>query len=210
MSDRKRRQRSIDPDRSHDRRLPRIAVSQIKQYEPDPRWFVHSPGGIHGLGHETRVLIWTQILAEMVRSEGLSVDAEVLGWAAAVHDTQRWDDGDDPDHGTRAADWLAKDPRILPPAIPLEQVLYLCRWHVPPDHWAPEMTTELRIFKDADALDRWRISDLNPSFLRTASAQKLLLPSYALYAQTADIHRSEHAFLSILEAAQALDILAED
>lgn len=189
--------------------LPRVTVSQVRQYEPDTHWFVQSASGIHGLGHEARVLIWTQILAEMVRQEGSSIDAAVLGWAAAVHDTQRWDDGDDPDHGTRAANWLADHPRIIPPNVSLEQVIYLCRWHVPPDHLVPDMTMELRVFKDADALDRWRISDLNPSFLRTVSAQKLLRPSYALWTETTSVSGNEQVFTRILGVAQRLGILAD-
>jgi hypothetical protein len=209
MSNQKRtRSHSVDPARGRDSNLPRITESQIRQYEPNLRWFIRSGGGIHGLGHETRVLIWSQVLAEMVRQEGLSVDAAVVGWAAAVHDTRRWDDGDDPDHGTRAADWLANHPNSLPPTVPMVQVQYLCRWHVPPDHMVPEMTTELRVFKDADALDRWRIGDLNPSFLRTASARKLLLPSHALWTATASMSGAEQAFTDILAAAQALGILA--
>ena len=184
-------------------------MSQVRQYEPDPRWFVQSASGIHGLGHETRVLIWTQILAEMARQAGSSIDDAVLGWAAAVHDTQRWDDGDDPDHGRRAASWLADHRSVVPPNVSLERVIYLCRWHVPPDHLAHDMTMELRVFKDADALDRWRISDLNPSFLRTASAQKLLRPSQALWTETASACSSEKVFTRILRVAQRLGILAD-
>ncbi|MBP7937770.1 MAG: hypothetical protein KA354_24285 [Phycisphaerae bacterium] len=86
---------------------------------------------------------------------------------------------------------------------------YLCRWHVPPDHLAPEMTAELRVFKDADALDRWRISDLNPSFLRTASAQKLLRASYVLWTETTRMSNPDQAFTCVLAAAQALGTLAD-
>ena len=44
----------------------------------------------------------------------MSVDADALGWATAVHDAQRWDDGIDPDHGARAADWIDTNRRLLP------------------------------------------------------------------------------------------------
>ena len=40
---------------------------------------------------------------------------------------------------------------------------------------------ELMVFKDADALDRWRIGDLDPSSLRTESARALLEISYRLW-----------------------------
>ncbi len=54
-----------------------------------------------------------------------------------------------------------------------EQVAYVCRWHVTPDCSVPDMTPKLRVFKDADALDRWCIGDVDPSFLRTGSAHRL-------------------------------------
>ncbi len=38
-------------------------------------------------------------------------------------------------------------------------------------------------FKDADGLDRVRLGDLNPDYLRTASAPRLLLVAYQLYCQ---------------------------
>jgi hypothetical protein len=201
---------SADPSPRAGLGLPRITTGHIRGFAIDPRWFRRRPAGIHGLGHEIRVLIWTQLLAEMVGREGLSADAAVVGWAAAVHDTQRVDDGDDRGHGTRAADWLAAHSDILPPTVPIARVLYLCRWHVPPDPDAPEMTPELQVFKDADALDRWRIYDLDPSRLRTVAARQLLRPSQALWAATADVFDPKDAFARILAAAEALGIIASD
>jgi uncharacterized protein len=184
-------------------------VSRIQRHEPDPRWFVRRPEGIHGLAHETRVLVWTQVLADMVRNEGLVVDPIVLGWAAAIHDTQRWSDGDDLDHGARAASWLLEHSGLLPASVPLHRVTYLCRWHVPPDHLAPEMTPELCVFKDADALDRWRIGDLDPSRLRTESSRLLLSASHALWMATRDLSKPDQMFLAVQRAAMKLGILRE-
>jgi len=39
------------------------------------------------------------------------------------------------------------------------------------------------IFKDADGLDRVRLGDLNPDYLRTASAPRLLLVAHQIYFQ---------------------------
>lgn len=64
-----------------------VPAAQIRRFEPRPNWFARGPDGIHGLVHEARVLIWTQVLAAAVADEGLRVDADVLGWAAAIHDT---------------------------------------------------------------------------------------------------------------------------
>jgi hypothetical protein len=93
-----------------------VPASQIQRFEPRPEWFHSCLGGIHGLAHETRVLIWTQVISAMATDEGLIVDPDVLGWAAAIHDTQRWDEGVDSEHGTRAADWIEDRPDLLPSA----------------------------------------------------------------------------------------------
>ena len=184
-----------------------VSVDRIRRHEPDPCWFVQPPDGIHGVAHEARVLVWTQVLADMTRDEGLSADPVVLGWAAAIHDTQRWDDGDDPDHGSRAERWLLDRPDLLPASVPIDRVAYLCRWHVPLDGLARQMTPELCVFKDADALDRWRIGDLDPSRLRTKSAQYLLPASYTLWKETQDVSDSDQVFSTVQRVAVKLGIL---
>jgi hypothetical protein len=158
-----------------------VSASRIRRFEPNVEWFARGPGGIHGIVHEARVLVWSQVLASIEAGEELNVDCDVLGWAAAVHDTQRQSDGIDPQHGWRAAEWIRRQPELIPASVPLERVAYLCRWHVPPDDRAPEMTDELRVFKDADALDRWRIHDLDPRFLRTKAAHRFLEASRELW-----------------------------
>ena len=56
------------------------------------------------------------------------------------------------------------------------------------------MTPELKLLNDADALDRWRIHDLGPTYLHTKAAERLLDASYALweathgFVLTAEIH----------------------
>jgi hypothetical protein len=201
---------SWDEASSPDDPAPRILTSRIRRFEPQPIWFAHGADGIHGLAHETRVLIWGQVLAEMVREEGMSVDADMLGWAAALHDTQRWDDGMDPDHGGRAAEWIVANEHLLPPSVPVERVAFLCRWHVPPDHRTPELTDELKVFKDADALDRWRINDLDPRFLRTQAATRLLEASRELWERTRHLTDERTAFSEVVRTATALGILVDD
>lgn len=143
----------------------------------------------------------------MAAEEGLDVNADVLGWAAAVHDTQRHDDGADPQHGDRAADWIKARPELLPASAPLDRVAYLCRWHVPSDERAPELNDELKMFKDADALDRWRIGDLDRTRLRLAPSTRLLDASYALWSATVEMDDSPQAVSGIVKAATALGIL---
>jgi hypothetical protein len=184
-----------------------VSATRIRRFEPKPEWYERGADGIHGIVHEARVLVWSQVLAAMVAGEGLSVDPDVLGWAAAVHDTQRQDEGKDAEHGSRAAAWIAQRRELIPASVPLERVAYLCRWHVPPDDQAPEMTDELRVFKDADALDRWRIHDLDPSLLRTKAAHELLDASYELCWLTANLSNSTQACEKVVSAAVKIGIL---
>ena len=185
-----------------------ITGTRLRRFAPQLDWFAHKPEGIHGLGHETRVLIWSHVLTSMVRDEDLKVDGNVLGWAAAVHDTQRWNDGIDAGHGARAADWILERPRLLPSSVPLDEVAYVCRWHVPNDESAPEITPELKVFKDADALDRWRIDDLDPAFLRTRAARQLLDASYNLWEATHGFVHATEMFEQIIDVALEQGLVA--
>ncbi len=190
----------VSPRQEHDS----ISTSRLHRFKPNPDWFAKEPHGIHGIGHEARVVIWGQVLSVLVADEGMTVDADAIGWAAAIHDTQRWDDGGDPGHGARAAKWIRKNPRILPREVNLETVAYLCKWHFPSDHMAPEMTPELMVFKDADALDRWRIGDLDSRYFRTAAAGTLLTESEALWRATCDCLDPNAMFSRVTSAFDAL------
>ena len=186
-----------------------VIATRLRGFAPQPGWFIRKPEGIHGLGHETRVLIWSQVLTSMVRDEDLKVDGNVLGWAAAVHDTQRWNDGIDAGHGARAADWILERPHLIPAPVSLDRIAYICRWHVPNDGDAPEMTPELRVFKDADALDRWRIDDLDLAYLRINAAKQLLDASYALWEDTHGFIDATEMFDQIIDVARTQGLVVD-
>jgi hypothetical protein len=93
---------------------------------------------------------------------------EPVVWAAACHDLRRHDDGSDPHHGFRAGDWVRETLPLLlrmPPQA-LELIASACDWHVCADHKARFVHPVLWFLKDADGLDRARLYDLDPSFLR--------------------------------------------
>ncbi len=69
------------------------------------------------------------------------------------------------------------------------------------DERAPEVTPELRLFDDADALDRWRIDDLDPPYLRTNAARRLLDASYGLWEATYGIEHASEMFEGIIDVA---------
>jgi uncharacterized protein len=161
-------------------------------------------------------LVWQELLARLVLADGqaLDLDQEALRWAAAVHDTQRIADGLDLPHGRRAAAWV-KRKRTLRNALPartLHTLVYLCEWHVPPDDAVPTMTPELAVFKDADGLDRVRLSDLNLMYLRWDYSRKLLAPLADALFRASFIKEwfGEEPFDCVLDAAEALGLLGRE
>ena len=193
-------------------RLP--ARSLLERYRPPTKWFVRPNhiGGIHGLAHETRVLIWQELLARLVVADGQILDQEALRWAAVIHDTQRVEDGLDLPHGRRAAAWVKRKRIFRIPAHTLDTLVYLCAWHVPDDAAAPTMTTELAVFKDADGLDRVRIGDLKPKYLRWDCSRELLLPlARPLFmASFARAWAGSEPFDCVLDAAETLGLLGRE
>ncbi len=150
--------------------------SFFEPYRPLRHWFLRPDeiGNIHGITHEARVMIWQEVLSRLLIRDGMTLDQEALRWAAATHDTQRIADGTDFPHGERAAAWVERAFKHRLPEYSLETVVYLNTWHVPPDSSAPAMTPELAVFKDADSLDRVRLYDLDPQFLRWDYSKTLL------------------------------------
>ncbi len=69
-----------------------------------------------------------------------------------------------------------------------ENLLYCCTMHDAADEEIGSLTPELKCLKDADGLDRVRINDLDPKFLRTEFARSLVDPAWTLFraTQTAD------------------------
>jgi hypothetical protein len=65
------------------------------------------------------------------------------------------------------------------------------------------------VFKDADALDRWRIDDLDANYLRTTAATKLLDASYALWEATRGFDHATELFEQILEVASAQGLITD-
>lgn len=110
---------------------------------------------------------------------------EDLRWAADLHDIGRIDDGKDSGHGARAADWIlanltADHAETGAFNRDIDHIAELCRWHEPRDQRIPRLSLELMILKDADALDRARLGDLDPGRLRLASAHRLVAPAARL------------------------------
>ncbi len=160
---------------------------ELDRYEPRIEWFRHNAFGIHGIVHVTRVLVWADRLGRCLLEEGLAVDLEVVRWAAVLHDVGRLDDGRDTRHGERSAQWVAANRAAVCAGLgdtALSVVQYCCTWHVQSDSAAPAMSNELACLKDADGLERVRLSDLNAAYLRTAHARRLIPDAQRLFLAT--------------------------
>lgn len=158
-------------------------ASQLDRYVPERGWFDRQRpedyAGTHGIGHITRVLVWSACIAERIR---VSLRREELLWAAGLHDIKRWSDGRDRNHGRRAAEWVLSEFAVARPeltaGLDLDLIASLCMYHVVNDEHIPsgEWSVELKILKDADGLERVRIRDLDARRLRLRDISPRLEP----------------------------------
>ena len=138
----------------------------------------------HGKLHSARVLLMALMIAEM---KGLPKSSKrVLAEAAIYHDSQRYHDGEDTEHGFLSADYYRGDVYDIDPLVE-----FIIEYHCRPDEEGYQAIQNTRalsrrrtksrqlfdIFKDADALDRVRfgLQDLDINQLRTPEAKSLPL-----------------------------------
>lgn len=145
---------------------------------------------LHGENHTKRVLFHSLILAEM---EELPPEwRPLLKKIALYHDIGRVNDGVDDDHGVRGYEKVV-ELNLLKKFTneDKETIRYVIENHCLDDDKVIEIAkyetkdeekakTLLEILKDADALDRVRLKDLDPKFLRTGSAMELILAAQQL------------------------------
>ncbi len=133
----------------------------------------------HTKSHCTRVLLYALMIAkEMNLSQELR---DALGAAAAFHDSRRHDDWFDVGHGQRAADYYREYCSNFPLTFD-ERVYLVMAYHDLDDSLGEQALAKndqgillYRVFKDSDALDRYRVSPeaLDLNYLRTNEAKKL-------------------------------------
>lgn len=136
---------------------------------------------VHGSGHINRVLIMSALIASQEDLPELLLRQYLM--VASYHDVGRYFDGLDLEHGSRSAEQLEELTGYKG-----EQLLEMqgaVAAHSQPDQRMEEMLSDYapsdmdrarylaRLLKDADNLDRVRLGDLNPSFLRHESAKSL-------------------------------------
>lgn len=123
--------------------------------------------GIHGAGHWGRVAFHGRYLAR-----ALGVPTLVPQLFALLHDSQRHDDGHDPDHGSRAAGFvrrLQRDGALDLSSDDLGFLMLACEGHSEGRREAP---LPIQVCWDADRLDLGRVGiRLDPLRLCTAPAR---------------------------------------
>lgn len=133
----------------------------------------------HTKEHCARVLLFALLIADKMKLP--RKEREVLCAAAVFHDTRRQDDWLDVGHGQRAADYYREYCRTHPLVFDERSYLVMA-FHDRDDALGEAALTEqkkgvllYRIFKDADALDRFRLGPggLDVRYLRTNEARSL-------------------------------------
>lgn len=107
--------------------------------------------GIHGSPHWARVRINGLAIAALNGAR-----SDVVEWFALLHDSQRWDEHVDSQHGARASDFIA---RINAEYLALDDrgrdmLIYACRYH---SQGMTEADVTIQTCWDADRLDLLRV-----------------------------------------------------
>lgn len=170
---------------------------------------------IHTEGHCERVLLYALIMGEKIFGEDHDA-LEILAHAAIFHDTRRQDDYLDTGHGARAAVYYENFCKAHPDITFHPESVFLMRYHDLDDSKgidairkcfnkdSDKVITLYQIFKDADALDRWRLGSkgLDPKFLRTAPAKNMTGYSLRIVRETIppeQLAETEHEVEQIIQ-----------
>ena len=154
-------------------------------YQSVPFQLADSP--IHATAHCERVLLYALLIGAVELGDD-SRALTILAHASIFHDTRREDEGKDTGHGARAAAFYEEFCKSHLELTFLPEAACLMRWHDRHDERGEEAIRTAfpdsadavvhlyKIFKDADALDRWRLGrwGLNPDYLRTDRALALV------------------------------------
>ncbi len=144
---------------------------------------------IHGVNHIERVLLFGGLIA-MCNSCN-EEDTKLLLTACSYHDIGRIDDSLDDDHGRRSSEKLplvltlpTEDMAIVQAAIYAHSIDDSRMEDVISSFAITDKQKALNIakmLKDADALDRVRVYDLDPNYLRFPCSKQYVDFAYKLY-----------------------------
>lgn len=144
---------------------------------------------IHGIGHIERVLLFGGLIA--MQNQCDEADTRLLLTACSYHDIGRLDDSLDDDHGRRSSEKLIDVVTLPPEDMAIVQAAIYA--HSIDDSKMesvislfgitdrPRALKIARMLKDADALDRVRVYDLDPKYLRFPCSVQYVDFAYTLY-----------------------------
>lgn len=178
---------------------------------PMPNLFRHR-STLHGQAHVSRVMIHA---ARLVSATGQWQHAGRLWAAVFLHDIARTHDGVCHRHGADAAQRLRDEPalqRRLAEAG-LTEADYPAIEAAVTAHSAPKEVSHsnphwplIALLKDADGLDRVRLGDLDPRYLRNAEARTMIEFAQALFERTDGVVATgEEHFREVCSAARLLE-----
>lgn len=158
--------------------------------------FSHPETTIHGLPHTERVLLYALMLGDKL-FKGDKKSNEILAHASVFHDTRRLDDSYDVGHGARAAEYYKQFSKEKGLKYYPEAAMIMSFHDIDDDKGFEAIKKEFgeqaanvlalyKVFKDADALDRWRLGrgGLDPKYLRFPESKELLNFSKNLVKET--------------------------
>lgn len=148
----------------------------VEFWLPDSEW--------HTKTHCARVLLLALVIGHQKKLSDEEKDA--LAMAAVFHDSRRLDDGIDKGHGSRAAEYYKN--YCAEHHLPFDELTYYMTYYHDQDDAlgvseivkSSSLTERgvlmYQVFKDADALDRFRLGPnaLDAKFLRTEEAHGLV------------------------------------
>lgn len=144
---------------------------------------VHAP--IHGIGHLYRTMIACALIGQLTERPR---EALLAFCGAYIHDLGRTNDGVDPSHGANSVRLHFARYRALWTKYHLTQLEQEWVKQAVVQHSSREYMQRgdagyavMAILKDADALDRCRIGDLNPDWLRFPESRRLVKAIAHLY-----------------------------
>lgn len=179
---------------------------------PPPGLFLH-PSQLHGQAHVARVLVHG---LRLIAATGF-VDETPRLWAAVyLHDIARRHDGYCTRHGADAWARLATLPDVEALlsrggvqkddyAAIETAVTHHCRGELAKDHPHWRLTSLLR---DADGLDRVRLGDLDPRYLRNPEAESMVPFAEELFSRTSQWPVGDDYFVRLWP--EALTLATED
>jgi len=161
----------------------------LAELVPPPALFLH-PSLIHGQAHVARVMVHA---FRLIAATGWSEEARRLWAAVYLHDLARTHDDVCYVHGRRAVERLGTLPALKElfarggvrdhdyEAIEVAVIHHCLSDELPRTHRHWRLAS---LLKDADALDRVRVGDLDPSYLRHDASRHMLRFAHALFDET--------------------------